>query len=72
MQGLVSDASTCAVANGRLRRAQAEFYTWAIYGYGISKCAGTCGPTIGGKKANLTTPVYVRPRILALTLTLAP
>jgi hypothetical protein len=51
---------------------EAEFYTWAIYGYGISKCAGTCGPTIGGKKANLTTPVYVRPRILALTLTLAP
>ena len=49
------------MADGRSRHPQAEFYTWAVYGYGISKCAGKCGPTIGGKKANLTTPIYVRP-----------
>ena len=39
---------------------ESELYTWAILGHGNTKCNGVCGPTYGGKKANLSTPIYVR------------
>ena len=40
---------------------QYELYTWAVTGAGNTKsCRGVCGPTYGGKKANLSLGIFVR------------
>ena len=58
MQHLVSNTFCSSLS---LNDSQCEFYTWAVRGYGNTRCGGKCGPTYGGKKATLSTPIYVRP-----------